>query len=195
MNIDSHQHFWQFNEKDYGWISAEQSIIRRDFLPSDLKPLLKGSDLDGCVAVQARQSIEETNWLLEVASKNDFIKGVVGWIDLKSGSLLQELDLYKNEQKLKGFRHVLQDEADANFMLADDFLSGLRQLAANNYCYDLLVFSHQLPQCVTLVEQLSELKIVVDHIAKPEIAAGTNFEQWAGYMQSLAKFDNVYCKV
>jgi L-fuconolactonase len=195
MKIDSHQHFWHFTEKDYGWIDPSQQIIRRDFLPVDLNPILQANNLDGCVAVQARQSDIETKWLLELASANDTIKGVVGWIDIAADDLDDQLAQYSDAKKLKGFRHVLQDETEPGFMLRPEFIRGLNTLQKHNYKYDLLIFSHQLVEAHSLVKQLPELSIVVDHIAKPEIATGENFSQWASNIRSLSAYPNVMCKV
>lgn len=195
LKIDSHQHFWQFTEQDYGWIGEEDKVIKRDFLPAQLSELLLENNIDGCVTVQARQSLEETHWLIELAEQNDFIKGVVGWIDLKADDLDTQLAGYQSKPSLKGFRHVLQGEPDPNFMLETNFVRGLNTLAKLGYRYDLLIFAHQLPQALELVKQVPDLNIVVDHIAKPQIASGQGFDKWQSAMLSLGKQQNVYCKV
>jgi len=193
MRIDAHQHFWRYDSADYGWISDEMALLRRDFLPADLLPQLQRHQLDGCIAVQARQSLEETRWLLQLADEHDFIKGVVGWIDLCADDLEQQLDQFADETKLKGFRHVLQDEA-ADFMLQPQFIRGLHTLAERGYCYDLLVFSDQLPQLCQLVSQLPVMPLVIDHIAKPDIKAG-EIGCWHNSMAELAAHEHIYCKV
>ncbi|MDU0355108.1 amidohydrolase family protein [Paraglaciecola aquimarina] len=195
LKIDSHQHFWHFTEKDYGWIGDDEKAIKQDFLPNHLSSLLAENNIDGCVAVQARQSLEETNWLIELAESHNFIKGVVGWIDLKSADLAQQLDGYRLKKCLKGFRHVLQGEPDPNFMLDPTFVRGLNTLAGLGYRYDLLIFSHQLPQALELVKQVPTLQIVVDHIAKPKIKEGLEFNQWKDLMLALGKYQNISCKV
>lgn len=195
LKIDSHQHFWNFTEKDYGWIGEEDKAIKMDFLPTQLSEVLKQNDIDGCVAVQARQSEEETRWLVELAEKHNFVKGVVGWIDLKAEDLEQQLGSYKNTKCLKGFRHVLQGEPDPNFMLEASFISGLNTLNKLGYRYDLLIFAHQLPQALELVKQVPNLPIVIDHIAKPQISNDEGFEEWQSAMLSMGQFNNVYCKV
>lgn len=195
MRVDSHQHFWRYTEQEYDWIGEEEQVIRRDFLPADLAPTLKSSNIDKCVAVQARQTDEETQWLLSLAEGNDLIAGVVGWIDIKASNLSDQLAAYVNRNKLKGFRHVLQGEADPDFMLATAFIRGLQTLSEHNLTYDLLIFAKQLPQSIELVKQLPNLSIVVDHIAKPDIVNHSDFDAWKEGMLQLARFDNVMCKI
>lgn len=195
MHIDAHQHFWQYTDEDYGWIGENEQIIKRDFLPEHLLPVLQQNQIDGCVAVQARQTLEETQWLLALAKKHHFIKGVVGWVDIRSEHLIDQLNQFSNESKLKGFRHVLQDEADPDFMLQDAFIRGLQLIAQHEYVYDLLIFSHQLPQAIKLIKTLPQLPMVIDHIAKPNIATGEGFALWEANIQTIAQHKHVYCKV
>lgn len=195
MKVDAHQHFWLYSKEEYDWIGENENVIKRDFLPQHLLPLLNFNNLDACVAVQARQTKQETDWLIYLAQEFDFIKGVVGWIDLKADDLQQQLLPYKNNHKLKGFRHVLQGESDPMFMLNEKFINGLNTLAKHYYVYDLLIFAHQLPQSLLLIEKLPHLPIVIDHIAKPNIFTGKGFQQWQKYMQAIAEYPNVYCKV
>lgn len=195
MRIDAHQHFWHYNAQEYDWIGENEAVIRRDFLPTDLQPALKSADIDGCVAVQARQCIEETTWLLELAQRYDFVKGVVGWVDLRADDLALQLEQFQGNDKLKGFRHVVQGESDPNFMLQPEFMRGLDILATQNYCYDILIFSNQLQQALGVAKAFPNLPLVVDHIAKPDIKKGSNFEQWANDITALALFENVMCKV
>lgn len=195
MNIDAHQHFWLFNEEDYGWIGKHQSVIRRDFLPETLLPIYKQNNIDACVAVQARQSEKETRWLIKLAQQHQFIKAVVGWIDLKAVDLAEQLTHYQAFPMLKGFRHVLQDEADSQFMLDKDFIQGLKLLAEFGYRYDLLILAKQLPQANELLQHLPQLPIVLDHIGKPSIETGEDFDQWQRGINTLASYQNAYCKV
>lgn len=195
MKVDSHQHFWKYSPVEYDWIGENEHVIKRDFLPNDLASTLSLAKLDKCVAVQARQTDEETQWLLELADKNDIIAGVVGWIDLRADDLSAQLSQYKNNSKLKGFRHVLQGEPEPGFMLAPNFVRGLKTIEAHHYTYDLLIFAHQLPQAIELVKQFDSMPFVVDHIAKPKIIDHSDFLTWKDGLETLATFKNVYCKV
>ncbi len=194
MKIDAHQHFWVYSPEEYDWIGEQETVLKRNFLPSDLKAILLENNLNGCVAVQARQTNEETQWLIELANTNDIIKGVVGWIDLRSDTLDIDLQQYESSTVLKGFRHVLQGEKAA-FMLEPEFIRGLKVLEQKNYTYDLLVYAHQLPQTIELAKQFSSLRLVIDHIAKPAIKANEGFEEWKAAMVQLARQPNIYCKV
>lgn len=194
MRIDSHQHLWSYNEEDYGWITDELSKIRRDFSPTDLQMELKANQFDGSIAVQARQSIEETEWLLELAEQNNFIKGVVGWVDLRSDNLESQLLRFSKKEKFVGVRHVVQDEPNDDFVLEEDFLDGISQLSKYHLTYDILVFERQLPASIKMVEKFPNQKFVIDHIAKPRIKEGT-INPWNENMQVMAQFPNVYCKL
>lgn len=195
MKIDSHQHFWVYDQEEYDWIADDQLVLQRNFLPHDLEAVFKENGIDRSIAVQARQSKTETDWLLNLAENNPLIVGVVGWIDLKANDIEQQLALYSNKPLLKGFRHVLQGESDPNYMLDQCFINGLQSLEQLGFSYDLLIFAKQLPQTIALVEQLPNLSLVVDHIAKPDIKNKRDFSEWAEGMKQLAQFDNVYCKV
>lgn len=192
--IDAHQHFWQYDPVEYDWIDDPMAALRRDFLPQDLKPLLSQAGFDGCVAVQARQTLEETRWLLSLAGQNDFIRGVVGWVDLRSAQLADQLRDLTRDSKLVGVRHVVQAEPDDDFMLRPEFRRGIAQLAACGLAYDILVYPRQLRAAVKLVSQLPEQRFVLDHIAKPLIAQGA-LEPWNTDIRALAQFPNVMCKV
>jgi L-fuconolactonase len=192
--IDAHQHFWQYNPVEHVWMTEEMAAIRRDFLPPDLKPLLDRLGFHGCVAVQARQSLEETRWLLELAGRYDFICGVVGWVDLRSPDLAAQLRQFAGQEKLVGVRHIVQDEPDDEFMLRDDFRRGIRQLAEFDLAYDVLIYPRQLPAALRLVEEFPEQRFVLDHIAKPLIAEG-KLEPWATGLRALAKTPNLDCKL
>ena len=194
MKIDSHQHFWIYEAEKHAWIDDSMAQIRRDFLPSDLKPIYETHNIDGCVAVQADQSLEETDFLLNLADANDFVKGVVGWVDLKSNRIVDDLDRYAHQNKLKGWRHIVQGEKDHNFLLRTDFLNGISQLEKYNYTYDILVFPHQLGAVLEFVKKFPNQKFVIDHIAKPYIKDGF-FDGWAVLMKEIGKHENVFCKL
>jgi L-fuconolactonase len=192
--IDAHQHFWHYDPVEYGWINDAMADLRRDFLPAHLKPLLDEWGFDGCIAVQARQSLEETRWLLQLAAQNDFIRGVVGWVDLRSAQLGDQLREFTQNPKFVGVRHVVQDEPDDNFMLRTDFRRGIAQLADFNLAYDILVYPRQLKAALKLAGEFSQQRFVLDHIAKPLIAQGA-MEPWNTEIRALAQLPNVWCKV
>lgn len=194
MKIDAHQHFWQYNPAEYGWIGPGMDVLKKDHLPADLLPLLEESGLDGSVAVQARQTLDETAWLLELAGRNPQIKGVVGWVNLCSPDLPAQLERFSAFPKFCGVRHVVQDEPDDQFMLRPEFLKGLALLSEFNLTYDILIFPRHLPVACKLVEKFPNQPFVLDHIAKPPIKAG-QLEPWAADIRRLAGFPNVYCKV
>ena len=194
MRLDAHQHFWKYTPADYGWISDNMAALRRDFLPHDLQPLLQSEGFDGSIAVQARQSLEETRWLLELAAHNDIVKGVVGWVDLRSPDLPAQLHQFAQNPRLVGVRHVVQDEPDDNFMLHPDFRRGIARLHEYDLAYDILVFPRQLPAAIKLVREFPEQRFVLDHIAKPPIAEG-RITPWDSNLKELAKSGNVFCKV
>lgn len=194
MKIDAHQHFWQYDAQKHAWIDDDMSLIRRDFMPADLWPLLQAQKIDGCIAVQADQTGSETNFLLGLADQNDFIKGVVGWIDIRSPRLAERLDHYQDRSKLVGFRHVVQAEPDVNFLLREDFVRGLAELQARDYTYDILIFPHQLGAALELVRRFPEQRFVIDHLAKPYIRDGF-MDGWASLMTAIGQYSNVYCKL
>ena len=195
MKIDSHQHYWYFNTADYGWMGENMSVIKRDFLPADLLPELKSIDFDGSVAVQARQSLEETDWLLQLADEHPHIKGVVGWVDLQSEQAEAQIAAFAKHPKAVGVRHVIHDEKDIDFMLRPAFIRGVQLLGKYNLAYDILIFPKHLPNTIRFVKQFSEQQtFVIDHIAKPLIKDGI-VSPWKEDIAALAKFPNVYCKV
>lgn len=191
--IDSHQHFWKFDPVRDSWIDDSMQKIQRDFLPEDLLPLLTENKFQGCVAVEAHQSEEQTNFLADLASKNDFIKGVVGWVDLRNKNVSERLNHFSANKIIKGFRHVVQAEAD-DFMLRNDFRNGITSLAAFDFTYDILIFHRQLPAAIDLVNRFPEQKFVIDHIAKPNIKSG-EIVSWEKDIKEIAKAENVLCKV
>lgn len=194
MKIDSHHHLWEFSEAEYGWMSEEMAVIKKDHLPADLKAALKSADFDGSVVVQARQSLEETRWLLDLAEENAEIKGVVGWVDLRSDDLKSQLDEFVKHPKFVGVRHVVQDEPEDDFILGEAFVKGIKRLEEYNLVYDMLVFPHQLPYATKLVEKYPNITFVLDHIAKPNIKEG-DLEEWASAIYEMSMSSNVYCKV
>jgi L-fuconolactonase len=194
MIIDSHQHFWNYEPVKHSWIDDEMAVIRRDFTPEDLQKVYQENGVDGCVAVQADQTLAETDFLIDLASKNDFIKGIVGWVDLRNEAVETDLERYSHQPKVKGFRHVVQGESDHNFLLRPNFLRGISALEKYNYVYDILIFPHQLGATLEFVKRFPNIKFVIDHIAKPYIKDGF-FDGWANQMKAIAKHDNVYCKV
>src|SRR5215472_9977319 len=173
LKTDAHQHFWQYNPAEHVWMTDAMAAIRRDFLPPDLKPLLARLGFDGCVAVQARQNLEETRWLLELAGRYDFIRGVVGWVDLRSPDLVSQLRTFAGREKLVGIRHIVQDEPDDEFMLREDFRRGIARLEEFDLAYDVLIYPRQLGAAIRLVEEFPRQRFVLDHIAKPAIAHRT----------------------
>jgi L-fuconolactonase len=199
MVIDAHHHFWRYSDEEYGWIPPEWSALRRDFLPEDLSRELDAAGVDGVVSVQARQSLVETEWLLDLAARHDFVRGVVGWAPLVSPDLESHLDRLAAHPaslagKLRAFRHVLQGEPDDAYMLRDDFNRGIRALTRRGLAYDILVFERHLPNTITFVDRHPGQVFIVDHIAKPRIAAG-ELEPWAKNLRELARRPNVACKL
>ncbi len=191
--IDSHQHFWQYEPVKHSWIDDEMAVIRKNFLPTDLEPLLIQNGVEGCVAVQADQTEKETDFLLDLAKENNFIKGVVGWVDLRASNIEERLQHYSQNKKVKGFRHVLQGE-EPSFMLQPSFIKGIATLNAFNFTYDILIFPKHLEAALQLVNQFPNQLFVIDHIAKPFIKAGL-IDEWAIGMKELAKRPNVSCKI
>lgn len=194
MIIDSHQHFWKYDPARHSWISDDMSILKQDFLAKDLKREFDLNDISGSVAVQADQSEVETQFLLKLATENDFIKGVVGWVDLRSSNIRERLEFFSSYNKLKGFRHIVQDEPDPEFMMKESFLNGISALSEYNFTYDILVFPKQLEATLKLVRKFPEINFVIDHISKPYIKSG-QINEWKRFMLEIGKHQNVYCKI
>jgi L-fuconolactonase len=194
MKIDSHQHFWVYGEEEYGWIGDGMEVLKRDFLPVDLEPQLLAAGLDGSIAVQARQTLEETRWLLKLADEFDIVKGVVGWVDLRSSDLQAQLEEFSSDPHFCGVRHILQSEPDDEYMLRKDFLRGISSLAGFDLVYEILIFQRHLPAAVKLVEQFPDQPFILDHLAKPLIKDGI-LTPWTADIQKLAQYPNVMCKL
>jgi L-fuconolactonase len=194
MRIDAHQHFWKFDSARDSWITEEMSVIRKDFLPADLEPILKENDFDGCVAIQADQSEDETIFLLELASQNEFIKGIVGWVDLCDEKINDRLAHYKQFDSLKGFRHILQGESERDFMLKPEFMRGVKALKEFDFTYDILVFPDQLQYIKIFSSAFPGQKFVVDHMAKPYIK-DKKLDDWKRDITAVAEYENIYCKI
>lgn len=194
MVIDAHQHFWQYEPVRDAWIDDSMQVIRRDFLPEHLAPVLEDNGVHGCVAVQADQSADETAFLLSLAEKHDIIKGVVGWIDLRADNINEQLLQYAAHPKLKGFRHIVQGEKDNRFILGEHFCRGIKALSQHRFTYDILVYPKQLPAVEEFVLQFPEQALIIDHLAKPDIKAG-ELATWAAHMRRIAQSPHVYCKL
>ena len=191
--IDAHQHFWRYSPQTHAWIDDSMPTIKRDFLPPALKPLLDVSGFDGCVAVQAEQSIAETEWLLQLADEHPFIRGVVGWVDLCAPDAVEQLRRVAAHPRLRGIRHIVQDEPDG-FMLRPEFQRGTAALAGFGLTYDILIYERQLPEALELVRRFPEQRFVMDHMAKPSIRDGS-IDAWRAGITAIAACPNVYCKL
>jgi L-fuconolactonase len=194
MRIDAHQHFWDVNRFQYPWMPAGESPLRRNFLPQQLEPILTRNRFDGSVVVQANTILEETRWLLELASQHEFIRGVVGWVDLADPRLGATLDQLQRDPKFKGVRHLVHDEPDTSWLVREDVLQGLRELARRAIPYDLLLRPQHLKLVPRVADAAPELRMVIDHIAKPPITA-QRMDGWAEDMEGAAKIPQVYCKL
>jgi L-fuconolactonase len=194
MVIDSHHHFWNYNPVEYDWIDDSMRSIRTDFLPGKLEQTIRAAGVGGVISVQARQSLAETGWLLEMARQHSFIRGVVGWLPLCDSELEQLFGQYANETSLKGLRHVIQGEPDPDFMLRSDFNHGVSLLKKYQLVYDILIVERQLPNTIRFVDQHEEQVFVLDHIAKPLIKENI-LSPWKENIRELAKRPHVNCKI
>ncbi|HVT86811.1 MAG TPA: amidohydrolase family protein [Chitinophagaceae bacterium] len=192
--IDSHQHFWKYDPARHSWMNEKMDLLKKDYGPKDLAVLLSQCGLHGSVAVQASQSEEENEFLLGLAESNPIIKGIVGWVDLQSDAVSERLSYYSTKNKIKGFRHVIHDEPDVDFMLRPAFLNGLKALKNFNYTYDILIFPVHLSNTLQLVRQFPDQPFVIDHIAKPMIHKH-EISEWKKGLIPLASLQNVYCKI
>ncbi len=192
--IDAHHHLWRYTPEEYGWIDEPMQALRRDFMPRDLLAEMSAAGVDGAVLVQVRQTLEETGWMLDVADQCDAIRGVVGWAPIAGEEFPGVMEQFDGRAKLKGLRHIIQSERDENYILREDFNSGIRAMAGSGLVYDILIYERHLPQAIEFVDKHPDQPFVLDHIAKPLIAAGA-LEPWAARMRELAKRENVSCKL
>ncbi len=192
LKIDAHQHFWKYTAAEYGWIGDD--ALRRDFLPGDLRKELTSAGIDGAVSVQARQTVEETEWLLSLAGQHPFLKGVVGWLPLTSPTVERDIEKFAENKKLKALRHVVQDEKDDRYILRGDFNAGVALLDKYGLAYDILIFERHLPYATQFVDRHPKQRFVLDHIAKPRIQEGV-VQPWRDNLRELARRPNVWCKV
>ena len=192
MRIDAHQHFWNYDAVRDSWMD-EMDILKRNYLPNDIENLLLQNNIDGCISVQADQSEIETAFLLREAEKNTFIKGVVGWVDLQSAQAGDRLTHFKTYPKFRGVRHIVQSEAPG-FMLKPEFKAGLKAVRDHNLSYDILIYPHQLDDAIKICKEFPENKLIIDHLAKPNIKK-REIAQWAVQMLEIASNKNVYCKL
>jgi L-fuconolactonase len=194
LKVDTHQHFWKYNPVKHSWINEEMAVIRKDFMPDDLQPILKNAGLSGCIAVQADEDEAENDFLLSLAKNNNFIRGVVGWADFLADDISERLAYYNDFKIIKGFRYILQDKNQRDLMLSKEFLKGIQAMKAYDFVYELLIFPDQLAYAEQLVTQFPNQVFILDHLAKPMIKAG-EIKQWKTAIIALAKHENVYCKV
>ena len=194
MRIDGHQHFWRYNADEYGWIDDSMSGLRRDFLPEDLKREMEAAGFDGAVAVQTRQSLEETRWLLELAASSNHVLGVVGWVDLRSSNVRLQLAEFAGNPKFLGVRHIVQSESDDRFLLQPEFLGGIAALEEFDLTYDILIYPRHLPVAAEFVKRFPRQRFVLDHVAKPLIKSGS-LQPWQSGIRELAQDTNVFCKL
>jgi L-fuconolactonase len=193
--IDAHHHLWKYSPAEYGWITPQMPAIRRDFLPAQLEELMHHFGIEGTVAVQARQTLEETSWLLSLAEKHPLIRGVVGWVPLTEGAgVKRHLERFAGNRGLRGVRHVIHDEADPRYILRDDFNAGVRALREFGLRYDILILERHLPAAIEFVDRHPNQVFVLDHVAKPRIKERI-ISPWDRNMRELAKRQNVYCKL
>ena len=192
--IDSHQHFWQVGRFDYPWMTSDLGVLYRDYLPDDLAPILKSNGIEKTILVQASNSIAESRWLLDLADENNFIAGVVGWVDLVSPDVEAQLVELTTYPKFKGVRHLVESEAHDDWLIQPAVLSGLRRLSTHGLSYDLLVHTRHLKHVSLVAESCPELALVIDHLAKPSIAKN-EIDEWSEGFKPLASYPNIHCKL
>lgn len=195
QTIDAHQHFWRFDPIRDSWITEEMYKVRRDFLPADLQPILQANGIDGCISVQADQSEDETEFLLDLAQDNPFVKGVVGWVDLRRQDIEERIQFWTKFEKLKGFRHVLQGETDRALMLKPSFRRGIAALGKHGYTYDILIYPDQLGYTKEFVAAFPDQPFILDHIAKPHIKHRYITDEWRDAIRAVAAHPNLHCKI
>jgi L-fuconolactonase len=194
VRVDSHQHFWRYDPARYGWITDEMRVLQRDFMPQDLHSQMQANGIDATVAVQADQSEQETEFLLDLAARHEWICGVVGWVDLRNPQVDRRLENFSRFPKLRGFRHIAQSEPDDRFLVREDFVRGVKALGEFGLTYDILIYPKQLLAACELVEKLPDQPFVLDHIAKPLVKIG-EVDAWAAGIRRLAENPRVFCKL
>jgi len=192
--IDAHHHLWRYSPEEYGWIDDEMAALRKNFLPQDLTRELAAAEIDGTIAVQARQTMDETRWLLQMADECEAIRGVVGWAPIAGENFPGVMEEFEHRPKLKGLRHVIQSEKDENYILREDFNSGIRTMLGSGLVYEILIYERHLPQTIDFVDEHPDQSFVLDHLAKPLIREET-LEPWATRMRELGRRENVCCKL
>jgi L-fuconolactonase len=192
--IDAHHHLWRYNNDEYDWIGPGMEAIARDFLPPDLQTELRACGVNGSIVVQARQSLAETGWLLDLAARSAVIRGVLGWAPIADAKFPTILEQLKEDRKLKGLRHIIQAEPDDEFILRDDFNVGIAALRESGLVYDILIYDRHLPAAIKFVDRHPNQIFVLDHLAKPRIKEDV-LEPWRTNLFKLAKRENVYCKL
>jgi L-fuconolactonase len=194
VKIDAHQHFWRYDPAEYGWIDNSMAALRRDFLPLDARREMDRAGIDACVAVQARQSLEETRWLLALAGEHPFIAGVVGWVDLQADDVREGIEQFATNPKLVGIRHIVQSEADDRFLLRPAFCRGISLLEDLELAYDILIYPRHLAVAADFVSRFKQQRFVIDHLAKPDIRSG-ELREWERGLRRLAEIPHVFCKL
>lgn len=194
MKIDSHQHFWRYEARLHAWITEEVFILRGSFLASYLLPKLQANGVEGCIAVQAAQTEEETMFLLGLADQYSQIKGVVGWADISAPDFVERLEYFTRFKKLRGFRHIVQSEPDDRFLLLEDFCRGIGNLQSFDFTYDILIYPKQLESAIEFAEKFPGQRFVLGHLAKPSVRTG-EIQPWAKNLRLLATNTNVFCKL
>ena len=192
MHLDSHVHFWQYNPDEYPWIDDTMTPLRRDFMPEDALGMMQPAGMDGCVAVQVRQTLDETRWLLQLADRHAFIAGVVGWVDLRSDDLGAQIESVAHP-KLVGVRHIVQAEPD-DFLLDERFRRGVARLARHGLAYDILIYARQMPAAIAFASRLPDGRLVLDHLGKPDIKR-EGFDSWRRDLERMAAIPNVCAKL
>ena len=192
--IDAHQHFWNYNEERDTWITPEMSVLRADFYPNYSEPLFRNQGFTGCVAVQADSSEEETLFLLALAEQNEFIRGVVGWVDLQSVNIEDRLSYFSQFEAIKGFRHIVQGEKDPQFLANPAFIRGVKSLGSFDLSYDLLIYPHQMNSAITFCETCGDQRIVLDHLAKAPLKSGS-IQEWKKEIQAFTNLSHVSAKI
>jgi L-fuconolactonase len=192
--IDAHQHFWQVGRFDYPWMSTDLGVLYRDYLPNDLAPILEQNRVTQTVLVQASNSVAESRWLLDLADTNNFIAGVVGWLDLASPDIDAQLKELCARRKFKGVRHLVESEPNDDWLIQPAVLSGLQKLSEHRLSYDLLMHTRHLKHVSLVAESCPDLALVIDHLAKPPIAR-SEIKEWSHAFKPLARYSNVYCKL